>query len=166
MPFQELVKELMEDIIENPKMINEYYKGSPSAPIHIVLQNGDINALEIISKYDIDYNKEDRFGNIPIHLAIDLEFKEAIELLLERGVEINVKDFSEKDVIDKVVDQGNSDIIDLFKKRLTNNYADHQRLNSSVKEDDFDSEYPSLIGRIHVKEQSRIDSGGNDLVRS
>jgi len=114
MDFKELFTDLLSDISANPRIVNEYYKDSILCPIHILISGDDLESIQQISTHNLDYDKEDKLGNSPIHYAVELGYTDIIEHLLKNNVLLDRKDCNDNDVIDKIISSNNQNIENIF----------------------------------------------------
>jgi ankyrin repeat protein len=61
-------------------------------PLHLAVDRGDREAVEILLNSGADPNVKDLAGGTPLHWAVASGFPDLVELLLERGADPNARD--------------------------------------------------------------------------
>jgi ankyrin repeat protein len=63
--------------------------GVPVTALHIAIEEGDPNVLDVLMKRKADWNTGDSFGDTPLHLAVLLGKRDLVRRLMEAGADPN-----------------------------------------------------------------------------
>merc|ERR1712096_410665 len=59
-------------------------------PLHYSSERGDVNTMQILIQFQANVNAQDGELNTPLHLAMQEEFNDAIDVLLQSGADVNL----------------------------------------------------------------------------
>lgn len=101
---------------------NEAAKAKPnSKPASVTLwqaaSNGDLEAIERLSKDGESINGKDASGWTPLFWGVAVNSKQAVKLLLEKGADANLRNNEGKTPLDWAIQTKATEIVELLKER-------------------------------------------------
>ncbi|KAK9751264.1 Ankyrin repeats (3 copies) [Popillia japonica] len=98
-----------------PKITKKEYMNmqnrDSSSPLHLVIQNGDINIVKLLLDEGADPNLADKYDEISLHAAVNAGNLDVIEELLRRGADINRKNISNRAPLQFAAEKGNTEVL-------------------------------------------------------
>ncbi|XP_044726605.1 putative ankyrin repeat protein RF_0381 isoform X3 [Chrysoperla carnea] len=115
----------------NSKTYN--YKNSSNTPLHFAVINDDIEIIKMLLVRGANINTQNRFGQTPLHKAIENNDQvEIIELLLKHKADINAEDECRKTPLFKAIENKNLKITKLLLDNGANVKDDPKLLHSAT----------------------------------
>eukprot|EP01029_Cantina_marsupialis_P021518 TRINITY_DN51609_c0_g1_i1.p1 TRINITY_DN51609_c0_g1~~TRINITY_DN51609_c0_g1_i1.p1 ORF type:complete len:407 (+),score=67.77 TRINITY_DN51609_c0_g1_i1:79-1299(+) len=84
--------------------------------LHVAVQEGFVDVVELLLKFDYDVNARDAYGNCPLHYGVKSNHIECIESLLQNKANVELRNNFGSTSIDLSTENGTSDITDLLIK--------------------------------------------------
>lgn len=75
----------LKQYLQDPRAANCVDTKNGNYPAHISAQNGHLDGLELLLKYNADPNAQNGKGNTPLHMALSYDYYDCAKLLLAKG---------------------------------------------------------------------------------
>ena len=89
-----------------------------TSPLHITILYEWKDIAELLLQMGVDPNESDQYGNPPLHNAVKIKDMELIELLVNYGADLCIKNDRNQTVLDLAKEKGSNQIVDFLVKKI------------------------------------------------
>ncbi|KAK9497845.1 hypothetical protein O3M35_003760 [Rhynocoris fuscipes] len=148
-------------LLESPKIDVNLLDNTGSSALHYAAKQEDTNAtaIKLLIEYNADINLLNRKNKSPLHIAIDNDNIEAINLLIEAGANLELKNIDGETLKDIIInDFPDIDLKNLLTKsktvRKTRNEVTHNDLFAFLRERRYDDFVENLKDNKQLLEEN------------